>query len=136
METLADPVNPGVDVVVTMADLEAKRVLLQKEAVAMMTARDEFNRDLREYNAANGFTPVAVDTHRGAEVRQRGKGLNDELNREARPTTSARSGSRVSTGRPVYSSPAKNLRAAEAGRAELSGLTGDAWRAQIGRAHV
>ena len=130
VDTLADPVNPGVDIVVTVADLEAKRVLLQKEAVAMITARDEFNRDLREYNAANGFTPVAVDTHRGAEVRQRGKGLNDEINREARPTTSARSESRVSTGRPVYSSPAKNLRAAEAGRAELSGLTGDAWRAQ------
>ena len=83
VDTLADPVNPGVDIVVTVADLEAKRVLLQKEAVAMITARDEFNRDLREYNAANGFTPVAVDTHRGAEVRQRGKGLNDEINREA-----------------------------------------------------
>ena len=48
----------------TAAELEAKRVLLQREAVAMMTARDEFNRDMREYNAANGFTPVAADTNR------------------------------------------------------------------------
>ena len=68
-ETLADPVDPGVDIVMTAAELDEKRVLLQKEAVAMITARDEFNRDLREYNAANGFTPVAADTSRLAGVR-------------------------------------------------------------------
>ena len=96
----------------------------------MIAARDEFNRDLREYNAANGFTPIAADPSRRAGLQQRGKGLNEEMDKEVRPATSARSGSRLSTGRPVYSSPAKNLRAAEAVRAELSGLTGDAWRAQ------
>ena len=33
----------------------------------------------------------------------------------------------------MYSSPAKNLRAAAAARAELSMLTGDAWRKQAER---
>ena len=39
-------------------------------------------------------------------------------------------GSLISAGRPVYSSPAKTLRAAEAAMAELAGLSGEALRKQ------
>ena len=49
-------------------------------------------------------------------------------------SSSSRSVSHKSaTGKPVYSSPAKNLRAAAAAKAELSNLTGDAWRRQAER---
>ena len=43
------------------------------------------------------------------------------------------SDSYVSAGRPKYSSPVKNLRAAKAAAAELSSLTGEALRKQQGR---
>lgn len=49
-------------------------------------------------------------------------------------SSSSRSVSRKSgIGKHVYNSPAKNLRAAAEARAELSTLTGDAWRRQAER---
>ena len=91
---------------------------------------------MREYNAANGitegFTPV-VNPRRRAELRDRGKDLNVEMDKAAESSTVKSVSRKSGTGKPVYSSPAKNLRAAAAAKAELSHLTGDAWRKQAER---
>ena len=62
-------------------------------------------------------------------MRKRGKGLNAEIDRDGRSSTS-KAPSHVSAERPKYSSPAKILRANDAARAELSGLSAEAWRKQ------
>jgi len=116
LEKLARPVAPGANVELTVAELEAERLRLQKEARLVVESRQAFERDLREYNAANGitdgFTPVAP--RKKVELRNRGKDLNDELARAARSSSSKATSHRSGTGKPVYSSPAKNLRAAAA----------------------
>ena len=66
-------------------------------------------------------------------MRDRGKDLNVEMDKAAESSTVKSVSRRSGTGKPVYSSPAKNLRAAAAAKAELSHLTGDAWRKQAER---
>ena len=135
LEKLAWPVAPGANVELTVPELEAERLRLQKEAQLVVESRQAFDRDMREYNAANGitdgFTPVMPNPRKRADLHNRGKDLNDELARAARSSSSKSISRRSGTGKPVYSSPAKNLRAAA--RAELSMLTGDAWRKQAER---
>ena len=125
IEKLDRPVAPDANVELTTAALEAERLRLQKEAKLVMETRLAFDRDLREYNAANGitegFTPV-VNPRRRAELRDRGKDLNVEMDRAAESSTGKSASRKSGTGKPVYSSPAKNLRAAAAAKAELSHL--------------
>ena len=66
-------------------------------------------------------------------MRDRGKDLNVEMDKAAESSTVKSVSRKSGTGKPVYSSPAKNLRAAAAAKAELSHLTGDAWRKQAER---
>ena len=137
LEKLGRRVAPEADVELTVAELEAERMRLQKEARIVVESQLAFDRDLREYNAANGitdgFTPVMPNPRKKAKLRNRGKDLNDEMARAARSSSSKSTSRRSGTGKPVYSSPAKNLRAAAAARAELSMLTGDAWCKQAER---
>ena len=56
IEKLDRPVAPSANVELTIAELEAERLRLQKEARLVMETRIAFDRDLREYNAANGIT--------------------------------------------------------------------------------
>ena len=74
IEKLDRPVAPDANVELTAAALETERLRLQKEAKLVMETRLAFDRDLREYNAANGitegFTPV-VNPRRRAELRDR-----------------------------------------------------------------
>ena len=125
IEQLAVPVAAGVDVVLTAAELEAQRQRLHQDALEMAEIRRDFGITLREHNQAHGFTPVATHRKRLDEVRQRGKGLNAEIDRDGR-SSSSKTPSHSSVEKPKYSSPAKTLRAAEAARAELSGLSGEA----------
>ena len=76
---------------------------------------------------------ILIAPGKKAELRNRGKDLNDELARATGSSSSKATSHRSGTGKPVYSSPAKNLRAAAAARAELSTLTGEAWRKQAER---
>ena len=87
---------------------------------------------MREYNKAHGFTPVVARPSRIDDVRARGKNLNAELARDGK-SRSSRTASHISADRPKYSTPAKNLRAAEAAVAELSSLSGEARRKQQDR---
>jgi hypothetical protein len=45
---------------------------------------ERFNRQLREYEAAHGFTPVVTQPSRIEEVRTRRRELNTELDKGAR----------------------------------------------------
>ena len=110
LEKLDRPVAPDANVELTAAALETERLRLQKEAKLVMETRLAFDRDLREYNAANGitegFTPV-VNPRRRAELRDRGKDLNVEMDRAAESSTGKSASRKSGTGKPVYSSPAK-----------------------------
>ena len=96
----------------------------------MAQIRAELDRSMREYDAAHKFTPAPMGPSHLGQVRNRGKHLNTELQKEARPQAS-RSPSVVSVPRkrysmPSYNSLAKALRAAQAAMAELAHLTSEA----------
>ena len=132
IEKLAVPVAAGTDAAQMEAELEARRQSLHQEALEMAEVRREFGITLREYNQAHGLTPVAARPSRIEDVRKRGKGLNAEIARDGR-SSSSKTPSNLAVEKPKYSSPAKTLRAAEAARAELSGLSGEALRRQQDR---
>ena len=81
---------------------------------------------MREYNSAHGFTPVANPVSRINAVHARGRDLNAEIARDGRDR-SGRTASNMSAARPRYSTPVKNLRAAEAAAAELPGSKANAF---------
>ena len=81
---------------------------------------------------AHGFTPIVNPVSRMDEVRTRGRDLNAEIARDGRPISS-RTASHVSADKPKYSTPGKNLRAAEVAAAELPSLSGDARHRQQDR---
>ena len=116
------------------AQLEEHRKAVIREAEELARAKEEYESIVREYNAAQCFTPVAKGPSRINEVRDRGKRLNAEIDRDGRARVS-RTASITSAGWPKYSTPAKTLRAAEAVIAELPNLTGDALKRQQARAN-
>jgi hypothetical protein len=96
----------------------------------MHQERERFNRQLCEYEAAHGFTPVVTRPSRIEEVRTRGRDLNTELGKDAR----AKSHTATSiVPKVVYSSPVKNLRAAAEVAKDLSSLSSEALREQQAR---
>ena len=103
LEKLERPVAADANVELTVAALETERLRLQKEAKLVMETWLAFDRDLREYNAANGitegFTPV-VNPHRRAELRDRGKDLNVEMDKAAESSTVKSVSRKSGTGRP------------------------------------
>jgi hypothetical protein len=127
---LLEPVQSGDDSEQTKEVLEGTRQALIDEALAMQQERERFNRQLREYEATQGFTPVVTRPSRIEEVRTRGRDLNTELGKGAR----AKSHSATSTlPKVIYSSPVKNLRAAAEVAKDLSSLSGEALREQEAR---
>ena len=127
IEKLATPVAPSADAALTQAELEEQRKNILLDAIEVARVRQEFDISLREYNKAHGFAPVANQTSRMHEVRNRGRDLNAEIGRDGR-SKSSRTVSHVSADKPRYSTPGKNLRATEAAAAELSCLSGEARR--------
>jgi hypothetical protein len=92
--------------------LEEQRQALVDEALAMQPEQDKFNRELREYEAAQGFTPVVTRPSRIDEVRTRGRDLNTELDKYARTRAHSATSTVPTCPKPIYSSPVKNLRVA------------------------
>ena len=121
IEKLARPVHPGADPTLAQVQLDEQRQRLLEEAKEMALIWQELDIQTREYNIAHGFTSVANHPSRIGEIRQRGKNLNAEISRDGRARSSAAT-SHMSAERPKYSSHVKNLRAARAAAAELSGL--------------
>jgi hypothetical protein len=130
---LREPVQSGDDPKQVKEILEGTRQALVDEALAMQQEQDRCNRQLREYVAAQGFTPVVTRPSWIEEVKTRGRDLNTELDKDSR----ARAHSATSTvsARPkvIYSSPVKNLRAAAEVAKELSSLSSEALREQQAR---
>jgi hypothetical protein len=127
---LLELVQFGDDLEQTKEVLEGTRQALVDEALAMEQERERFNRQIREYEAAQGFTPVVTRPSRIEEVRTRGRDLNSELGKNSR----AKTHSATSTApKIIYSSPVKNLRAAADVDKELSSLSGEAQREQQAR---
>jgi hypothetical protein len=120
---LLKPVQSGDDPEQTKEVLEGMHQTLVDEALAMQQEQEWFNRQLHEYEAAQGFTPVVIRPSRIEEVRTSGRNLNTELGKDAR----AKSHSATSTlPKVVYSSPVKNLRVAAEVVKNLSSLSGEA----------
>ena len=101
--------------------------MLEQAQVVAAKKRD-LERSIREYESAHGLTPASKQPSRLCDVRNRGKNLNTEIARDGRPLGAASASSYSVL--PVYDSPAKNLRAANAAAPELSNLSGDEWRRQ------
>jgi hypothetical protein len=127
IDRLLEPVRSDDDPEQTREVLEGSRQALIDEALAMHQERERFNRQLREYEAAHGFTPVVTQPSQIEEVRTRGRDLNTELGKDAK----AKSHTATSTvPKVVYSSPVKNLRAAAEVAKDLSNLSGEALHEQ------
>jgi hypothetical protein len=127
---LLELVQSGDDPEQTKEVLEGTRQTLVDEALAMQQERERFNRQLHEYEAAQGFTPMVTRPSRIEEVRTRGRDLNTKLGKDAR----AKSHSATSTlPKVIYSSPVKNLRAAAEVAKDLSTLSDEALREQQAR---
>jgi hypothetical protein len=94
----------------------------------MQQERNKFNRELREYEAAQGFTPVVTWPSRIDEVRTRGRDLNTELDKDTRTRAHSATSTMSAHPKPIYSSPVKNLRAAAEVAKERSSLSGEALR--------
>ena len=77
------------DAAQAQARLEEEHRALLQEAQEMDLARQDFERSLREYNKVHGFTPVAKGPSRMNEVRDRGKRLNAEIEKDGRVSRTA-----------------------------------------------
>lgn len=93
---LAVPVEAGADAAQAQALLEAQRQELHQEALEMDKMRKEFEMSLREYSKAHGFTPLATHPSRMEDVHKRGRGLNAEIARDGR-SSSSRTASHMSS---------------------------------------
>jgi hypothetical protein len=125
IDRLLEPVRSGDDPEQTREVLEGSRQALVDEALAMNQERERFNRQLREYEAAHGFTPVVTRPSRIEEVRARGRDLNAEIGKDARDKSHTATSSLPKV---IYSSPVKNLRAAAEVAKDLPCLSGEALR--------
>jgi hypothetical protein len=114
-------INRLLEPVQSRDDLEQTKEVLERE---------RFNRQLREYEAAQGFTPVVTRHSRIEEVRTRGRDLKSELGKDSRAKTHSATSTLPKV---IYSSPVKNLRAAAEVAKELSSLSGEALREQQAR---
>jgi hypothetical protein len=129
---LLEPVRSGDDPEQAKI-LEGTRQALVDKALAMQQEWDRFNRELREYEAAQGFTPVVIRPSQIEEVRTRGRDLNTKLDKDTRTRAHSATSTVLACPKVIYSSPVKNLRAAAEVAKELSSLSGEAVREQQAR---
>ena len=123
IQGLSAPILANTDPAAAAAELDATRIHLLSGVETVAATEHRLEAQVREYNTAHGFTPVPVHSSRTEEVRRRGGHLGAEMD-NADPA--APPGFR----RPVYSTPTKNMRAAQAATAELGGLQGEELRLQ------
>jgi hypothetical protein len=91
----------------------------------VVRAQQEMDITLCEYNIAHGFTSINDEPGKVGATRHRGRNLDKELHREVGSGVSV-SASFVSAEKLKYSTPNKNLRAAQAAADELDYLMGGA----------
>ncbi|KAM0839317.1 hypothetical protein ACQ4PT_060393 [Festuca glaucescens] len=124
------PVTSAADIALTREQLEEQRLSILHEANEVARVRQELDITLREYNTTQGL--ANDDEPSRVHIRLRGKNLNKEITRNGRAESSM-SATHILAPKPVYSTHAQNLRAAQAAAAELQHLTGGALRKQQAR---
>ncbi|KAK1642227.1 hypothetical protein QYE76_060032 [Lolium multiflorum] len=124
---LSTPLTPGADPTAIEADLEAHRQLLLKQTEELAAAKRQMEITQREYNRAHGLTPGGDEPSRAGHIRRRGRDLGAEIARDGAPSPAP------SAELPVYNTPDKNVRAAEAAAEELNRLEGEELRRQTRR---
>ncbi|KAK1670608.1 hypothetical protein QYE76_058767 [Lolium multiflorum] len=124
---LSTPLTPGGDPTTIEADLEAHRQLLLKQTEELAAAKRQMEITQREYNRAHGLTPGGDGPSRAGQIRRRGRDLGAEIARDGAPSPTP------SAEQPVYNTPDKNMRAAQAAAEELNRLEGEELRRQTKR---
>ncbi|KAK1626781.1 hypothetical protein QYE76_001096 [Lolium multiflorum] len=124
---LSSPLTAGGDPTTIEADLEAHRQLLLRQAEELATAKRQLEITRREYDRAHGLTPGSDGPSRAGQIRRRGRDLGAEIDRDGAETPAP------SMELPIYNTPDKNMRAAEAAAEELSLLEGEELRRQTRR---
>ena len=115
IEHLRNHITPiEADPAAAAAALETTRQNLLEEAIKVVVAQWRMNATMREYNIVHGFVRLPSTSHLDQPP---GRNLGSEMDCVADPRTPAV--------QPVYSTPAKNMRAAEAAVVELSHLEGE-----------
>ncbi|KAK1653716.1 hypothetical protein QYE76_071521 [Lolium multiflorum] len=124
---LSSPLTAGADPSSIEKDLETHRQLLLMQAEELSAAKRQMEITQREYNRAHGFTPAGDNPSRAGHIRRRGGGLGAEIARDGAESPAP------SMEPPVYNTPDKNMRAAQAAAEELSRLQGEELRRQTKR---
>ncbi|KAK1665990.1 hypothetical protein QYE76_054149 [Lolium multiflorum] len=124
---LSSPLTAGADPSAIEKDLETHRQLLLMQAEELSAAKRQMEITQREYNRAHGFTPAGDNPSRAGQIRRRGGGLGAEIARDGAESPAP------SMEQPVYNTPDKNMRAAQAAAEELSRLQGEELRRQTKR---
>ncbi|KAK1617033.1 hypothetical protein QYE76_022550 [Lolium multiflorum] len=93
----------------------------------LAAAKRQLEINQREYNRAHGFTPAGDNPSRAGQIRRRGGGLGAEIARDGAESPAP------SAEQPVYNTPDKNMRAAQAAAEELNRLEGEELRRQTKR---
>ena len=110
MQNFRTPITPDTDSAATAAQLNEERLRLLDEAFALALERCWVGSARREYNVVHDLTPTNLEPSRVAEVRHRGGAIGRALG--ANP--------------PVYDTPVKNMRVAEAAMADLERIRSEA----------
>lgn len=113
---LATPIVPGDNPELAAQAMEHARRRLVKGATSVDAMHHRLEARLRGLNGAHGFTPMPAQPSRIDEVRRHGGGLRAEMGISNEPT------SPPSYREPIYSTPAKNMKAAQIAQADLAGL--------------
>lgn len=134
IQELSTPIAASVDPAEAARQLEISRLSLVNGANAIAAKQRQLEARLREFNGAHGFTPVPsqpgftpmdpAGPSRLDEVRRRGGGLRAEMS-VFNPVDNNEPAAPPGYREPVYSSPAKNLKAAQIAQAEVVGLQGE-----------
>ncbi|KAK1677037.1 hypothetical protein QYE76_037885 [Lolium multiflorum] len=124
---LSTPLTAGADPTTIEADLEAHRQFLLKQAEEVAAAQRQLQITRREFDRAHGFTPAGNAPSRAGQIRRRGGDLGAEIDRDGAESPAP------SMELPIYNTPEKNMRAAEAAAEELSRLEGEELRRQTRR---
>ncbi|KAK1698246.1 hypothetical protein QYE76_014943 [Lolium multiflorum] len=124
---LSTPLTAGADPTTIEADLETHRQFLLKQAEEVAAAQRQLQITRREFDRAHGFTPAGNAPSRAGQIRRREGDLGAEIDRDGAESPAP------SMELPIYNTPEKNMRAAEAAAEELSRLEGEELRRQTRR---
>src|SRR4051812_11198036 len=124
-DVLYTPVNRGGDPDQIHESLERTRLALAATAERVLVDERRLGAITREYNAAHAAGRQPIDPAVLDDLRSRGRDVGIHLSGAGQPARPAQPAESAFIQRPTYSTPDKNLRAAEQIAIELEDLEGD-----------